>query len=151
MRLPSYNIQYGFGREGAYRLDHMADVIKSAEIAALPEVDRHWQRTLYDDQPALSAEMLPDHHIVFAAAFDMDAATPANTSRRRQFGPMILSRWPIVWSRTHLLPWHRPILPPAYAARRRILTKSPLTTCRCGLSLIDKPAPLGLDGAKGTR
>ena len=107
MRLLSYNIQYGYGRDGAYRLDRVANVVKSADIAALQEVDRHWQRTGFDDQPDLLAKMLPDHHMVFAAAFDMDAAIPTNKSRRRQFGPMILSRWPILWSRTHLLPLHR--------------------------------------------
>ena len=111
MRLLSYNIQYGFGRDGAYRLDRVAQVVKSADIAALQEVDRHWQRTGYDDQPALLADMLPDHHMVYAPAFDMDAATPTHKSRRRQFGPMILSRWPIVWSRMHLLPLHRMITP----------------------------------------
>ena len=111
MRLLSYNIQYGYGRDGAYRLDRAANVVKSADIAALQEVDRHWQRTGFDDQPDLLAKMLPDHHMVFAAAFDMDAAIPTNKSRRRQFGPMILSRWPILWSRTHLLPLHRMITP----------------------------------------
>ena len=111
MRLLSYNIQYGYGRDGAYRLDRVAKVVQSADIAALQEVDRHWQRTGFDDQPALLAEMLPDHHMVYAPAFDMDAATPANKSRRRQFGPMILSRWPIVWSRMHLLPLHRMFTP----------------------------------------
>ena len=111
MRLLSYNIQYGYGRDGAYRLDRVANVVKSADVAALQEVDRHWQRTGFDDQPDLLAKMLPDHHMVFAAAFDMDAAIPTNKSRRRQFGPMILSRWPILWSRTHLLPLHRMITP----------------------------------------
>ena len=111
MRLLSYNIQYGYGRDGAYRLDRVANVVKSADVAALQEVDRHWQRTNDDDQPALLAQMLPDHYMVYGAGFDMDAATPANKSRRRQFGPMILSRWPILWTRTHLLPLHRMITP----------------------------------------
>jgi len=128
MRLLSYNIQYGFGRDGAYRLDRVAQVVKSADIAALQEVDRHWQRTGYDDQPALLADMLPDHHMVYAPAFDMDAATPTHKSRRRQFGPMILSRWPIVWSRTHLLPLHRMI--------------TPLNTQTCALEAV-VPAPSG--------
>ena len=111
MRLLSYNIQYGFGRDGRYDLGRIANVVKSADIAALQEVDRHWSRTGFDDQPALLAQILPDHYTVFGAGYDMDAATPADKTRRRQFGPMIASRWPILWSRTHLLPL-RPMLTP---------------------------------------
>jgi endonuclease/exonuclease/phosphatase family metal-dependent hydrolase len=111
MRLLSYNIQYGFGRDGIYDLARIAKVVKSADIAALQEVDRHWQRTGYDDQPALLAALLPDHFMAFGAGFDMDAATATDKSRRRQFGPMIVSRWPILWTRTHLLPLRRMITP----------------------------------------
>ncbi|MGV8989269.1 MAG: endonuclease/exonuclease/phosphatase family protein [Cypionkella sp.] len=122
MRLLSYNIQYGFGRDGAYDLARIADVVRPADIAALQEVDRHWSRTGFDDQPALLAQMLPDHFTAYAPGFDMDAATPSDRSRRRQFGPMILSRWPIPWSRTHLLPL------------RRMLT--PLNTQTCALEAV---------------
>lgn len=111
MRLLSYNIQYGYGRDEAYDLTRAARVLKSADIAAVQEVDRHWTRTGFDDQPALLAQMLPDHFTAYAPGFDMDAATPAHKSRRRQFGPMILSRWPIQWTRTHLLPLHRMLDP----------------------------------------
>ncbi|MGB8812401.1 MAG: endonuclease/exonuclease/phosphatase family protein, partial [Paracoccaceae bacterium] len=50
----------------------------------------------------------------YGPAFDMDASTTANGrvfNRRRQFGTMILSRWPILWSRLHLLPMRRMIDP----------------------------------------
>lgn len=104
MRLLSYNIQYGFGRDGTYDLARTACALKSADIAACQEVDRHWSRSGHDDQPALLAQMLPDHYMAYAPGFDMDAATPSDKSRRRQFGPMILSRWPIAWTQTHLLP-----------------------------------------------
>ncbi len=111
MRLLSYNIQYGFGRDDIYDLSRSADVLKSADIAGCQEVDRHWSRTNQDDQPALLARMLPDHHTAYAPAFDMTAAIPTDKSRRRQFGPMILSRWPILWTRTHLLPLRRMLDP----------------------------------------
>lgn len=111
MRLLSYNIQYGFGRDGRYDLARVANVLKSADIAALQEVDRHWSRSGHDDQPALLAKWLPDHFTAYGAGFDMDAATPADKARRRQFGPLILSRWPILWTRTHLLPLRRMLTP----------------------------------------
>ncbi|MES2666486.1 MAG: endonuclease/exonuclease/phosphatase family protein [Pseudomonadota bacterium] len=111
MILLTYNIQYGFGTDGRYDLPRTAAVIDGADIACLQEVDRHWQRTGHDDQPALLAKLLPEYHTAYGPAFDMDASLPGNRSRRRQFGPMILSRWPILWTRLHLLPlW--PMLDP---------------------------------------
>ena len=92
MRLLSYNIQYGYGRDGAYRLDRVANVVKSADIVALQEVDRHWQRTNYDDQPALLAQMLPDHYMVYGAGFDMDAATETTFGTVHREEPANLSQ-----------------------------------------------------------
>ncbi len=111
MKLLSYNIQYGFGQDNLYDLTRAARVIAGADIAALQEVDRHWARSGHDDQPALLAALLPDHYAAFAPAFDMAAPAPQDRNRRRQFGPMILSRWPIAWTRTHLLPLCRMITP----------------------------------------
>jgi endonuclease/exonuclease/phosphatase family metal-dependent hydrolase len=106
-----YNIQYGFGADDRYDLRRCAQVMASADIVAVQEVDRHWARTNHDDQPALLQAMLPDHYAVYGVGLDMDAAIPQDRSRRRQFGPMILSRWPILWTRTHLLPLRRMITP----------------------------------------
>lgn len=111
MKLLSFNIQYGFGQDGCYDLTRTAGVIAGSDIAALQEVDRHWSRSLYEDQPARLASLLPDHYTAFAAGFDMHAPSPQDRNRRRQFGPMILSRWPILWTRTHLLPLRRMIDP----------------------------------------
>ena len=107
MRLLSFNIQYGFGADGVYDLSRAAGVIAGADIACLQEVDRHWSRTGFDDQPALLAAMLPDRHMVFGPGFDMDASGVEGArvvNRRRQFGPMVVSRWPILWRRLHVLP-----------------------------------------------
>lgn len=111
MRLLSYNIQYGYGQDGAYDLTRAADVIRQADIAALQEVDRHWSRSQFDDQPALLTAMLPDHFTAYAPGFDMAAPTPQDRNRRRQFGPMLASRWPILWTRTHLLPMMQMLTP----------------------------------------
>ncbi len=108
MKLATYNIQFGLGRDGRYDLARIADEVREADIVALQEVDRHWQRSGCVDSPAVLAAALPDHHWVYGANLDMDAscrdADGHLVNRRRQFGTMILSRMPIVSSRNHLLP-----------------------------------------------
>lgn len=114
MKLLSYNIQYGFGGDGVYDLARAARVMQGADIIALQEVERHWSRSEFDDQPARLERLLPDYYTAYGPAFDMDASTFEGgrvINRRRQFGTMILSRWPIRWSRLHLLPMRRMIAP----------------------------------------
>jgi len=110
LKLVSYNTQYGFGADGSYDLGRIAQVVEGADIIALQEVERNWSRTGFDDQPKNLSELLPDYYYVYGPAFDMDAST-VNAgrviNRRRQFGTMILSRLPIVWSRLHPLPMRR--------------------------------------------
>ena len=108
MKLVTYNIQYGLGRDGRYDLARIAAEVADADIIALQEVERHWQRSGNVDAPAVLAASLPRHHWVYGANLDMDAsyrdAAGHLVNRRRQFGTMILSRTPIVSSRNHLLP-----------------------------------------------
>ncbi|BCG86008.1 endonuclease/exonuclease/phosphatase [Mesorhizobium sp. 113-3-9] len=114
MKLVSYNIQYGFGGDGRYDLSRAARVVDGADIIALQEVERHWQRSNFDDQPELLSRLLPGYHWVYGPAFDMDASERRDgrlINRRRQFGTMVLSRLPIVWSRLHALPMRRTLRP----------------------------------------
>ncbi|MBB6413167.1 endonuclease/exonuclease/phosphatase family protein [Mesorhizobium sangaii] len=114
MKLVSYNIQYGFGSDGRYDLSRAARLVAGADIIALQEVERHWQRSNDDDQPELISRLLPDYHWVYGPAFDMDASERRDgrlINRRRQFGTMVLSKLPIVWSRLHALPMHRTLRP----------------------------------------
>jgi endonuclease/exonuclease/phosphatase family metal-dependent hydrolase len=108
VKLVTYNIQYGLGRDGHYDLTRLATAVKDADIIALQEVDRYWQRSGCVDSPSVIASHLPEHHWVYGANLDMDAsfqdAKGGLVNRRRQFGTMILSRLPIVSSRNHLLP-----------------------------------------------
>jgi len=108
MKLVTYNIQYGLGRDGRYDLARVAAEVADADIIALQEVERHWQRSGNVDSPAVLAASLPEHHWVYGANLDMDASHRDTAgrlvNRRRQFGTMILSRRPIVSSRNHLLP-----------------------------------------------
>ena len=114
MKLVSYNIQYGFGSDGRYDLARAAHIVAGADIIALQEVERHWQRSNFDDQPELLSRLLPDFHWVYGPAFDMDASEQRDgriVNRRRQFGTMVLSKLPIVWSRLHALPMRRTLRP----------------------------------------
>jgi endonuclease/exonuclease/phosphatase family metal-dependent hydrolase len=108
MKLISYNIQYGKGKDGRYDLARIAGEVEHADVIALQEVDRFWQRSGERDEPAELARHLPAFHWVYGANLDMDASYPDDNGfpvhRRRQFGAMILSRTPIISSRNFPLP-----------------------------------------------
>ena len=107
MKIVSYNIQYGLGADGVYDLERIAGEIAEADVIALQEVDRFWARSGMVDSPDVLAGFLPAHHWVFGANLDMDASFERDgrvVSRRKQFGTMILSRWPIISSRNFPLP-----------------------------------------------
>lgn len=108
MQFVSYNIQFGHGLDGVYDLERIAAVVRDADVIALQEVERHWLRTGEDDQTAILSSLLPEHHWVYGPGMDFDASYRDDTGRlvhrRRQFGTMLLSRTPILWSRFHLLP-----------------------------------------------
>jgi len=108
MKFVTYNIQYGLGKDGRYDLARIAREVADADVIALQEVERHWQRSGGVDGPAVLASHLPEHHWVYGANLDMDAsyrdAAGRLVNRRRQFGTMILSHSAIVSSRNHLLP-----------------------------------------------
>lgn len=108
MRLVTYNIQYGVGRDGRFDLARVATSLEGADIIALQEVTRNFMRNGGADLVAGLSELLPDYFHVFGPAMDIDfggrdeAGRPLNT--RLQFGNMVLSRWPIAASRNLLLP-----------------------------------------------
>jgi endonuclease/exonuclease/phosphatase family metal-dependent hydrolase len=108
VKLVTYNIQYGLGKDNRYDLARIAREIEDADVIALQEVERYWQRSGCTDAPAVIASQLPEHHWVYGPNLDMDASFRDTNgrliNRRRQFGTMILSRLPIVSSRNHLLP-----------------------------------------------
>lgn len=108
MKFVSYNIQYGLGQDGQTDLARIAAAVAEADVIALQEVERFWQRSGGVDQAAALAAHLPEHHWVFGANLDMDAsyrdAEGRLVNRRRQFGTMLLSRTPILSSRNFPLP-----------------------------------------------
>lgn len=108
MKMVTYNIRYGKGRDRQYDLERTAKVIEAADVIALQEVERFWKRSGNVDQVAVLTELLPDFHWVYGPGLDMDASYYNDDNRlinrRRQFGVMLLSRSPIISSRSFPLP-----------------------------------------------
>lgn len=104
MRVVSYNIQFGTGKDGRVDLARIAAEIGNADIIALQEVERHASASGGTDQPAELAALFADHFWVYGAGVDLHGATEDDRGRRRQFGNMVLSRWPILSKRDLLLP-----------------------------------------------
>lgn len=104
----SYNIQWGTGKDERVDLPRIAGEIGEADVVALQEVDRYWTRSHMTDQAAEFGALFPEHHWVYGPAMDLDGsqrnADGRVVNRRRQFGNMLLSRLPILSSRSHLLP-----------------------------------------------
>lgn len=104
MRLASYNIQYGKGKDDRFDLDRIVAELGEADLIALQEVETHVARSGMVHQAEELAARLPGMHWVYGPGIDLDAAMPEAPGRRRQFGNMVLSRWPILSSVNHTLP-----------------------------------------------
>lgn len=108
MKIVTYNIRYALGLDGVYDYDRITDAVKGADIIALQEVERHWRRSEMADQVSEISRRLPDYHHAYFPALDVDASDQIENgpvqNRRRQFGPMLLSRYPILEIRRHNLP-----------------------------------------------
>ncbi len=112
MKLVTYNIQYSRGRDGRYDLARIARAVSKADIIALQEVERFWPRTDMRDQPAELAALLSGFYWIYGPSLDIDASITKSgviENLRRQFGNMLLARWPIVSSRLYVLPKMRTI------------------------------------------
>ena len=116
MKIVTYNIQYGRGRDGRYDLDRIAREVSGADLIALQEVERFWSRSGEVDQPRLIARHFPEHYAAFGPGVDLHVAGTGpgegSADRRRQFGNMLLSRTPLLTIRHHLLPKYGSLGPP---------------------------------------
>jgi endonuclease/exonuclease/phosphatase family metal-dependent hydrolase len=100
----TFNIHHGQGTDGRLDLERVAKVIEAsgASVVGLQEVDKFFDaRSNWVDQPAWLAARL-QMHSVFAANLDWDPLEPGKP--RRQYGTLVLSKYPIVDSRNTLLP-----------------------------------------------
>lgn len=103
MDIVNYNIQFSRGKDNCIDLPRCINEVSGGDIIALQEVERFWARSGMIDQPAEIEKLLPDHYWVYGPYFDVHIP-PINPigkkdTRRRQFGNMLLSRWPILYSR----------------------------------------------------
>ena len=102
----TFNIHHGAGTDGKLDLERVAQTIEAsgAGVVGLQEVDKYFDaRSNWVDQPAWLAARLKMNY-VFAANLDWDPAEPGKP--RRQYGTLVLSKYPIVDSRNTLLPLH---------------------------------------------
>ena len=108
MKIVTYNIQFGLGKGGCFDLETIANEVDGADIIALQEVERYWQRSSNVDQPAELGKFLNKYYWAYGPYFDVDASIPQPDGRiknvRRQFGNMILSKTPILSTRLFPLP-----------------------------------------------
>jgi endonuclease/exonuclease/phosphatase family metal-dependent hydrolase len=108
MRIVTYNIQWGKGRDQRVDLDRIARTVEAADLIALQEVERNWRDGPLTDQVARFQEMFSDRYLAFGMAVDIDGsrrdATGRVENRRRQYGNLVVSRWPILATRTLPLP-----------------------------------------------
>lgn len=97
----SYNIHSGIGADGQLDLARTAGAIRDsrADIVALQEVDVHWDtRSDFRDQARELATML-GMRMFFAPIYELDPLTPGQP--RRQYGIVILSRFPVLRTENH--------------------------------------------------
>jgi endonuclease/exonuclease/phosphatase family metal-dependent hydrolase len=109
IKLATYNIHYGAGRDGRIDVARAIAVVADADIIALQEVENGWDRSGNVDQPSAIRDLLPLHEAAWGPVIDVwkrrDSGDRLDHVRslRRQYGNMILSRFPIVAIRNHLL------------------------------------------------
>jgi len=103
VKVMSFNIAHGLGMDGTVDLERTAEVIEDscASIIALQEVDRYFSdRSSFVDQ----VEWLSERLGMYAAyGANMNFAPEDSERPNRQYGNMILSKYPIKYVENHLL------------------------------------------------
>ena len=119
MRVVTWNIQFGKGRDGRVDLARIVDTARALgdfDVLCLQEVAANHpslDNGLGEDQPARLAEKLPGYALVFRPA--IEAWSPV----ARRFGNLVFSRLPVLQVFSHLLP--RPAEPGKKSMQRQAL------------------------------
>jgi endonuclease/exonuclease/phosphatase family metal-dependent hydrolase len=104
MRVVTWNIQFGKGRDGRVDLARIAETARALgdfDVLCLQEVAANYpslDNGLGEDQPARLAELLPGYALVFRPAIE----TWSPVARR--FGNLLFTRLPVLQVVSHLLP-----------------------------------------------
>ena len=61
MKILTYNIKYGKGKDGQVDIGRIVGETGDADLVALQEVERFWERSGYADQVELITTALHDH------------------------------------------------------------------------------------------
>lgn len=107
MKLVTWNIQWGRGVDGRVDLDRIIDHARrfaDFDVLCLQEVSDGFADLAGNDdtdQFAGFASRLPGFVPIAGIATDL----PGEAGKRRRFGNMILSRYPVLQTFSHLLPW----------------------------------------------
>lgn len=107
IKLASYNIQYGVGKDEVLDLARIAAELGDADIIGLEEVEVGNPLKGLIDQPAELARLLGHEHSTYGAGTDVylgESVPGGYPGLRRKFGNMILSRWPLLSIVHHTLP-----------------------------------------------
>lgn len=104
MKVVTYNIQWGMGRDGIVDLARIARAVSDCDIICLQELEMNWRRVEDADQVSALSALLPDHYLHFAPSVDVQDSQAKSGGARRQYGLLTLSRWPIASARVFPLP-----------------------------------------------
>ena len=70
MKIVTYNIQFGQGRDGRVDLDRIIAAVDGADVIALQEVDRFWTRSGNTDQVAFIRAAFVGYDAVYGPGVD---------------------------------------------------------------------------------
>lgn len=126
MKILSWNIQWGRGRDGRVDLARVAAVIRALapDVACLQEVARFHPGLPGGadfDQVAQLAALFSDSEAIYGVGSDLSDGAGG----RRQFGNIVLSRRPVLQAFRHLLPWPAD---PAVPGMQRVAVEAVVAT-----------------------